>query len=347
MLGYHLAHATFYHRFLYSRANHRLFPLRVSQQPCACPLPGTASGARQAVCRAEKKGFSFNLSLNPGGTRRSDSPGPQGQVPPASFPRPRVPPASSPPHQGLLGETAPRAAQPRLSPYLVDVAEEPVGRVAGELGQRPQQLPPAVVQLDGLQQHAGQAEDGGQVQHPIDIHPQPGELHLHHPPQPPPRHPVFPGAKAATRRPVQAEAVVTARRRSPSANAGRREGRFRVRAAAKSRRGLLGRESILPRGAGGKGHRQKNPPQNGLKASSTGAVSPLSSPSPRRRRGGGLRRGKREGRVPSIARSLSRCPPRPGGLRRAAPAQLRARSHLPPAPATGLRTATGGNTLPR
>lgn len=49
--------------------------------------------------------------------------------------------------------------------------------VPGEGGQRPQQLPPPVVQLDGLQQHARQAEDGGQVQHPGHIHAEPRRLH--------------------------------------------------------------------------------------------------------------------------------------------------------------------------
>lgn len=116
MPGYHLAHTTFCHRFLYSRANRRLFPLRVSQQPCACPSPGTASGVRQAVCRAEKKGFSLNLSLNPRGTRRSDSPGPQGQVPPASFPRLRVPPASFPLSPTSIIPSTPRAPRGNCSP---------------------------------------------------------------------------------------------------------------------------------------------------------------------------------------------------------------------------------------
>lgn len=125
--------------------------------------------------RCSGRALAFTASPPPPGTgRSSNSPGPRRGVPPAS-----------PPH--TRGETAPRAPPPRpgrLSPYLVDVAEEPVGRVAGEVGQRPEQLPPPVVELDGLQQHAGQAEDGGQVQHPGHIHAQPGELH---PTRPSPR----------------------------------------------------------------------------------------------------------------------------------------------------------------
>lgn len=89
-----------------------------------------------------------------------------------------------PTRAGKLLPALPPPRPGRLSPYLVDVAEEPVGRVAGEVGQRPEQLPPPVVELDGLQQHAGQAEDGGQVQHPGHIHAQPGELH---PTRPSPR----------------------------------------------------------------------------------------------------------------------------------------------------------------
>lgn len=119
---------------------------------------------------------------------------------------------------------APGSAAPVL-PHLVDVAEEPVGRVPGEVGQRPEQLPPPVEQLDGFQQHAGQAEHGGQVQHPGDIHTQPQELH--HPGESreplPPLSPSAPAAPAA------------------AANAGRR-GRSRVREAAKSRQRLLGGE---------------------------------------------------------------------------------------------------------
>lgn len=110
----------------------------------------------------------------------------------------------------------------------MDVAEEPVGRVSGEIGQRPEQLPPPVVQLDGLQQHAGQAENGSQVQHPGDIHAQPGELH--------PRGRQQPLAAYRSRLP-QAEAALPA-----LANAGRR-GRSRDPAAAKSRQRLLGGEN--------------------------------------------------------------------------------------------------------
>lgn len=125
-------------------------------------------------CSGRALAFTASPPPPPGTGRSSNSPGPRRGVPPAS-----------PPH--TRGETAPRAPPPRpgrLSPYLVDVAEEPVGRVAGEVGQRPEQLPPPVVELDGLQQHAGQAEDGGQVQHPGHIHAQPGELH---PTRPSPR----------------------------------------------------------------------------------------------------------------------------------------------------------------
>lgn len=49
--------------------------------------------------------------------------------------------------------------------------------MSGEVGQRSKQLPPPAVQLDGFQQHAGQAEHGGEVHHPGDIHPQPKQLH--------------------------------------------------------------------------------------------------------------------------------------------------------------------------
>lgn len=116
------------------------------------------------------------------------------------------------------------AAQTRLSlPHLVDVAEEPVGRVPGEVGQRPQQLPPPVEQLDGFQQHAGQAEHGGQVQDPGDIYAQPQELH----------------GPGESRQPLPAVSPSAPAAPAAAANAGRR-GRSRVRAAAKSRQRLLG-----------------------------------------------------------------------------------------------------------
>lgn len=128
---------------------------------------------------------------------------------PSGKPLPAVPPAAG-------------SADPAL-PHLVDVAEEPVGRVPGEVGQRPEQLPPPVEQLDGFQQHAGQAEHGGQVQHPGDIHAQPQELH-------------GPGESRGRLPPVSRSAPAAP---AAAANAGRR-GRSRVRAAAKSRQRLLG-----------------------------------------------------------------------------------------------------------